>query len=222
MFTALFNMSNGMSLQSAFLLLVFAAVCGLIIAATALLTGPCSRHFSGSLVVLPMIIQVVILMVNGNIGTGVAVMGAFGLVRFRSAQGSAREIVLVFLAMAVGLATGMAYATYALFVTLIICLVMVLISRIDLSEKLQPLHLRISIPEDLDEMGLFDDILSKYTRKATFEGIKSIGMGTVFEMNYQIIMKDNRQQKAMMDEIRVRNGNLTVALSHNTPTHQSL
>ena len=121
MFTALFDLSGELSVAHALLLMLSAAACGLLIALCAALTGRCARSFAVSLVVLPIIVQVVILMVNGNVGTGVAVMGAFSLVRFRSAPGSSREITLIFLAMCAGLATGMAYAGYALAATAAVC-----------------------------------------------------------------------------------------------------
>ncbi|MBQ8093692.1 MAG: DUF4956 domain-containing protein [Clostridia bacterium] len=222
MFTALFNLAEGLTPATAILLMLSAAACGLIIAATAILTGSCTRNFAISLIILPMIIQVVILMVNGNVGTGVAVLGAFSLIRFRSAQGSARDITLIFLAMAVGLATGMAYTGYAFIVTLIACALLILFSRIPMPDAFQPLHLRISIPEDLDYNGLFDDLFSRYTRSHQFEGVKSTNMGSMFELSYEVQMAKPDTEKAFLDEIRCRNGNLTVALTHRASQHETL
>ncbi len=222
MFTALINLTEGLTPASAIFLMLSAAFCGLIIAFSAILTGSSSRNFAVSLVVLPMIIQVVILRVNGDVGTGVAVLGAFSLIRFRSAQGNARDITLIFLAMAAGLATGMGYFLYALVITLIACLILVLCSRIPMPDRFRPLHLRITIPEDLEYAGIFDDLFRKYTVSHRYEGVKSTNMGSMFELSYEVQLADNRKEKAFLDDIRCRNGNLTVSLNHYPQSHESL
>ena len=222
MFTALFNISEGMTPSTAILLMLSAAVCGLIIAVTAVLSGNCSRNFAISLIVLPVIIQVVILMVNGNIGTGVAVLGSFSLIRFRSAQGNARDITLVFLAMAVGLATGMAYTGYAFVVTILTCALLLLFSKVPMPDRLQSLHLRITIPEDLEYTTLFDDLFSKYTNTHRYESVKSTNMGSMFDLSYEVKLRDPTKEKEFLDEIRCRNGNLTVSLSHTPSNHETL
>ena len=222
MLSALFNISTEMTVPNALLLMLCAAGCGLMIAVCAMVTGHCSRNFAVSLVALPMVVQVVILMVNGNVGTGVAVLGAFSLIRFRSAPGSAREITLIFLAMGAGLATGMAYAGYALLFTVVVCAIMVVLYRVPIGEKLSPLYLRVTIPEDLDYTGVFDDLFARYTRHHRMEGVKTTNMGSLFELRYTVTLKDSRQEKAFLDEMRCRNGNLTVSLSRNAPLHEEL
>lgn len=222
MFTALFDLSGELSVAHALLLMLSAAACGLLIALCAALTGRCARSFAASLVVLPVIVQVVILMVNGNVGTGVAVMGAFSLVRFRSAPGSSREITLIFLAMCAGLATGMAYAGYALAATAAVCLLMVALYRLPLGDRLSPLYLRVTIAEDLDYTGVFDDLFDRYTRRHHMEGVKTTNMGSLFELRYTVTLRDPRQEKAFLDELRCRNGNLTVSLTRNAPAHEEL
>lgn len=170
-----------------------------------------SRSFLLTLVLLPSIVQVIIMMVNGNLGTGVAVMGAFGLVRFRSMPGNAREISSVFLAMAVGLADGMGYIGIAAFVTVVVGIVTVILMTLpDMSGQLLRKELRITIPENLDYSGIFDDIFGKYTRKSELVRVKTVNMGSLYELNYTVDMKNGKQEKEMLDEIRCRNGNLPI------------
>ncbi len=170
-----------------------------------------SRSFLLTLVLLPAIVQVIIMMVNGNLGTGVAVMGAFGLVRFRSMPGNAREISSVFLAMAVGLADGMGYIGIASFVTAVVGIVtVILMSLPDRSGQLLRKDLRVTIPENLDYSGIFDDIFSTYTRRAELVRVKTVNMGSLYELNYTVDLKNGEKEKAMLDEIRCRNGNLPI------------
>lgn len=220
MFTAMFNLSQGIGAGTVLMLLLSAAACGVLIAVTATFTGGVSRPFAASLVALPVVVQAVILMVNGNVGTGVAVLGAFSLVRFRSAPGSSRDITLIFLAMAAGLATGMAYVGYALMVTAVVCGLLLILHF--LRPGTQPMLLRITIPEDLDYIGVFDDLFAAYTRRARLEAVKTTGMGSLFELRYTIMLKDEKQEKAFLDQLRCRNGNLTVSLSMNAPAREEL
>ena len=167
--------------------------------------------------ILPLLVTAVIMIVNGNFGASVAVLGAFGLVRFRSAPGSSKEIALIFFTMTIGLAIGMGFISLAILITLIVtCLFYVLeksnFNKIQRSEC----NLRITIPEDLDYNGVFDDILVKYSSNYELERVKTSNMGTMFELRYNIILKDNSKQKEMIDEIRCRNGNLQVMIAKNT------
>ena len=167
--------------------------------------------------ILPLLVTAVIMIVNGNFGASVAVLGAFGLVRFRSAPGSSKEIALIFFTMTIGLAIGMGFISLAILITLIVtCLFYVLeksnFNKIQRSEC----KLRITIPEDLDYNGVFDDILVKYSSNYELERVKTSNMGTMFELRYNIILKDNSKQKEMIDEIRCRNGNLQVMIAKNT------
>lgn len=174
----------------------------------------CSQSFAITLAVLPAIVQVVIMLVNGNIGAGVAVAGAFSLVRFRSAPGTAKEIGAIFLAMAIGLATGMGYVTLAVLFFIIIGAFMILLNPIkfgngDKAER----TLKITIPEDLDYDGMFDDLFSRYTEKSSLEKVKTTNMGTLYELQYSIVLKTSEIPKAFIDEIRTRNGNLNITCS---------
>ena len=170
-----------------------------------------SRNMLICLVIIPVTVQFVIMMVNGSIGAGVAVAGAFSLVRFRSVPGNARDISLIFLAMAAGLATGMGYVGYALLFTVLICGIISLMSVINLggtSENMR--QLKVTIPEDLDYDGIFDDVFGKFTSAHELSRVKTTNMGTLYELVYIITEKENISEKEMIDEIRCRNGNLTV------------
>jgi len=174
-----------------------------------------SKSFVGTLAILPTIVCVVIMAVNGNIGAGVAVAGAFSLVRFRSAPGTASEIGALFIAMAMGLLTGMGFIIYAALFVLIVGLVMVIYSVIGLGEEKSELrrNLRITIPENLDYAGLFDETFAKFTTSHRLLSSKTAGMGSVFKLSYEISLKPDTSEKALMDEIRCKNGNLDISLS---------
>ncbi len=170
-----------------------------------------SRSFVLTLALLPATVQIVIMMVNGNIGAGVAVAGAFGLIRFRSAPGSAREIGLVFLATAIGLATGMGYvAIAAVFFVIIAIFALILTVTGFGAGGADERELKITIPETLDYDGLFDDLFAQYTRSAELERVKTANMGTLYELSYKIVLRDAHTTKAFLDALRTRNGNLNI------------
>lgn len=171
-----------------------------------------TANFAVTVAVLPVVVQTVIMLVNGNLGAGVAVAGAFGLVRFRSAQGSAREIGAIFLAMALGLASGMGYLALADILFALVSAVTLLLSALRFGERnAQERILRITIPENLDYDGLFDDLLDEYTASYTLDKVKTSGMGTLYELEYRITLKGNAAPKAFLDAVRCRNGNLNVS-----------
>lgn len=187
---------------------------GLLIMLTYCLGGRISKPLAVSLAVLPVIVQTVIMMVNGNVGAGIAVMGAFSLVRFRSVPGSAREISYIFLAMAVGLATAMGYIVFAAVIAVVVGAILVLFAKLPtrLGQKDEKL-LRVVMPEDLDYSGVFDDIFDTYTSAYTIERVKTTNLGSMFEVTYIITLKDAAKEKEMIDAIRCRNGNLTIVCS---------
>jgi len=172
-----------------------------------------AKGFVVTLALLPAIVQVVIMLVNGNLGAGVAVMGAFSLIRFRSVAGGGREIGSVFLAMAIGLATGMGYVGVAALLVLVVGAASMLFQTVTfgVGSKAEK-ELRISIPESLEFDGLFDDILEQYAKKSELFRIKTTNMGSIFELRYRITLKKAGTEKALLDEIRIRNGNLNVSL----------
>ncbi|MBE6552644.1 MAG: DUF4956 domain-containing protein [Ruminococcaceae bacterium] len=176
-----------------------------------------TKSFAVTLALLPSVVCVVIMMVNGNIGAGVAVAGAFSLVRFRSAPGSAKEIVVIFMAMGTGLIAGMGYIGYAALFTLIMCISFI-ISNIFISRKTQNDNrvkrtLKITIPEDLDYTGVFDDIFKEFTKSVELIRVKTANMGSMFRLTYDITLIDASKEKQMIDKIRERNGNLEIAVS---------
>ena len=170
-----------------------------------------SQSFALTLAMLPAVVQVVIMLVNGNIGAGVAVAGTFSLVRFRSANGTAREIGMIFLAMAIGLATGMGYvAMAAVFFGIMAAFTLILTTARFGAGRDSERQLKITIAENLDYDGLFDDLFSRYTNTHSLERVKTTNMGTLYELDYKITLRDEHETKAFIDELRTRNGNLNI------------
>ena len=202
---------NAMTL-SAFLMCIFAAlVLGVL---TALVFSFRNKH-SGSLIlalaVLPPIVTMVIMMVNGNIGAGLAVAGTFSLVRFRSAPGTAREICGLFMSTAIGITCGMGYIGIAAVFFLVMAVFLVLLSLFRFGETAaSSRQLKITIPENLDYDGLFDDIFEKYTSRHELVRVKTTNMGTLYELTYTINLKTPEVSKQFIDDIRCRNGNLNI------------
>ena len=188
-------------------------ICGFIIAITYSIKNKCSKSFSITLVLLPAIVELVIILVNGNIGAGVAVAGAFSLVRFRSAPGKGQEITSVFLAMAVGLATGMGYIGVAILITVIISLMNLIlnISGFGGSDN-NHRSLKIMVPENLDYEGKFEDLFEKYLTSYSYEEVKTSNMGSLYKLTLDVVLKNGVSTKAFLDELRTRNGNLDISL----------
>ena len=175
-----------------------------------------TKSFVVTLALLPAVVCVVIMMVNGNVGTGVAVAGAFSLVRFRSVPGTAKEICTLFLAMGAGLIAGMGYLGFALLFTAVMCIMFVLYNRLDFGTKKNAATFKtftITIPEDLDYSGVFDDIFSEFTTSHDLVRVKSTNMGSMFKLTYNVMLRDVTREKEMIDKIRCRNGNLEITVS---------
>ena len=193
-------------------------VLGLAIALIFKYKSKISNGFMVTLAILPLIVQVVITLVNGNIGAGVAVMGVFSLVRFRSIPGSAKDICAVFLAMAVGLAAGMGYLTLAVMLTVIVGIANVIYMSSPLGKEDKTSNeknagerrLVVKIPEDLDYYGMFDDLFDAYTTDVSLETVRTTNMGTLYELTYLVNLADPSQEKALLDGMRMRNGNLAI------------
>lgn len=175
-----------------------------------------TRHSGGfalTLALLPFAVGTVIALVNGNIGAGVAVAGAFSLVRFRSAQGSAKEICAIFVAMAVGLACGMGYVAIAAIFALIACAALLVLERFGFGEpREEEKMLRITVPEGMDYAGAFDGILAENTKSANLIEVKTTAMGSLFKLKYSIVPKKGMDEKHLIDELRCKNGNLEISL----------
>lgn len=167
-----------------------------------------------TLTLLPAVVCVVIMMVNGNLGAGVAVAGAFSLVRFRSAPGTAREISAIFIAMGTGLILGMGFIAYAVLFAVIMGLAMFAISAIQRTKKAYSTEktLVVTIPEDLNYTEVFDDILKQYTSSFELVKVKTTNLGSLFKLTYNISVKSDKSEKALIDELRTRNGNLEIAI----------
>ena len=175
-----------------------------------------TKSFVVTLALLPAVVCVVIMMVNGNVGTGVAVAGAFSLVRFRSVPGTAKEICTLFLAMGAGLIAGMGYLAFAVLFTVVMCIMFVLYNCLDFGTKKNAATFKtftITIPEDLDYSGIFDDIFSEFTTSHDLIRVKSTNMGSMFKLTYNVMLRDVTREKEMIDKIRCRNGNLEITVS---------
>lgn len=201
-----------------------ALVLGFVLALTYCYRSRHTKSFVLSLAVLPAIVCVVIAMVNGNVGAGVAVAGAFSLVRFRSAPGSARDIVFIFLAMCVGLVAGMGYVVCAAVVCAVLCVVVLAYQSLSIGPLGDSADrtLRITVPEDLDFFDLFDDILDRYTTYHELVTVRTTNMGSLYRLVYNIGMRDLSQQRPLIDELRCRNGNLEIAISHQEVNNEEL
>lgn len=191
-------------------------VIGLILAGAYMYRSQYTRSFVAALAILPAVVCVVIMMVNGNIGAGVAVAGAFNLVRFRSVPGSAREIGAIFLAMGAGLVTGMGYLAYGFLFAVILGAICMLYSRMDFGARRNGVlrkTLHITIPEDLDYTGVFDPILEEYTSERELLQVKTTNMGSLFKLTYNLTLRDPEEEKELIDQLRCRNGNLEITVS---------
>lgn len=212
MFTSILNSATGtLTIVDALICTVTSLVLGFIISMVYMAKGNRSKNLATTLVLLPALVQTIIMLVNGNLGTGIAVMGAFSLVRFRSVAGTSKEICSIFFAMAVGLATGMGYISFAIVITIIVSLVMFLLAKFNFGEtKAEERKIKIVVPENLNYTEIFDDIFEKYTNRNTIIKSKTINLGSLYEITYEIELKDKNKEKEMIDEIRCRNGNLTI------------
>lgn len=210
------DMTSVISVSDFLLCIGCSLLIGLILAFCYTFRSHYTRSFIVTLALLPTVVCVVIMMVNGNVGTGVAVAGAFSLVRFRSAPGTAKEITMLFLAMGAGLLAGMGYLGFALLFTLIVCLLNLLYHCFDLGFKKNGARyktLNITIPEDLDYSGVFESVLQDYAASWELVRVKTTNMGSMFQLTYQLTLKAAANEKEMIDKLRCRNGNLEIAVS---------
>ena len=206
--------SSGLTLYSAGICILVSLVLGLFISFVHMKTTRYTKNFIISLSVLPMISCIIIMMVNGNLGTSVAIAGAFSLVRFRSMPGNSKEIISVFLAMAIGLAIGMGQVLFASLVTFVLGLFILILTFTNFgNEDSKYKILDILIPEDLDYDTVFDKVLNKYTDKYEILRVKTANMGSLYELKYKIEIKDKVSEKEFIDRLRVLNGNLKISIS---------
>ena len=227
LFRGLFDseLTTVISVTDFMLCLGLSLVLGLIMAVSYMYRTRYTKSFVVTLALLPAVVCVVIMLVNGNVGTGVAVVGAFSLVRFRSVPGTAKEICALFLAMGAGLISGMGYLGFAVLFTLIMCGMFLLYDSLDLGAgKKKDLYktLNVTIPEDLDYTGVFDDIFTEYTIEHNLSRVKTTNMGSMFRLTYDITLKDAAGEKEMIDRLRCRNGNLEITVSRQETTVSEL
>jgi hypothetical protein len=206
-------LSSPMTLGQFVLCIFSAIVLGILASLIYSLKNYHSKSMAVSMALLPSVVTVVIMMVNGNIGAGLAVAGTFALVRFRSAPGSARDITELFFAVTLGLACGMGQLLLAAIFFVVFSLTSLLLSFSPFGGSGAARQLKITIPENLDYDGLFDDILKKYTSRYELVRVRTTNMGTLFELDYNVLLKKGDVSKKFMDELRSRNGNLKISCS---------
>jgi len=207
--------TDGLTVAQFFIIFFSAVATGIVFALLNFYKSKSSKNFFITIALIPAAVAMVIMLVNGNIGIGVAVAGAFGLVRFRSAQGNAKEICELFIAMASGLAFGVGYIAYAIMFTILAGLLLFLFNNIKLFEAKEDKSnksMRITIPEDLDYTNVFDDLFARYTKKHDLISVKSTNMGSLFKLKYNITLIDPSLEKEFVDQLRCRNGNLEIMI----------
>ena len=215
MFNTIFdNTATGLDIKTVLICSAVALVLGIAVAFTHMKTSRTTKGFVTTLVVLPMLVMAVMIMIIGNLGTSIAILGAFSLIRFRSIQGDAKELLSVFFVMMIGLALGMGHVLFAIVITTIGVVAIIIFAKTHFLEpNAYNRSLKIVIPEDLDYDEVFDDIFKKYTTKAELVRTKTMNMGSLYKLTYDVTMKKGIKEKEFLDEIRVKNCNLKVLLS---------
>lgn len=190
-------------------------ISGFLLSLSHMYKNTSSKSFAVTIALLPVIVQVIITLVNGNLGTGIAVAGAFSLVRFRSAPGSAREILSIFTAMAAGLATGVGYIGIAVIFVLIMCGANVLYTATRFGEQSKAeREIKITVPEDLNYTDIFEDLFEKYTSFHRLKRVKTTNMGSLYQLTYTLRLKNSEWEKELIDSMRCRNGNLEIVCNY--------
>ncbi len=216
MFNSIFDSTtNALDIKSILICSVTAIALGLVIAFAHLKTSKTSKNFLVTLTILPLLVEVVMIMVNGSLGTSVAVLGAFSLIRFRSIAGNSKEISSVFFTMAIGLALGMGHILFAAVITALVVFVNLILSNTNIFNlSAQPQTLQVTVPEDLDYTHVFDDIFKQYTSYAELVRSKTTNMGSLYQLTYDVKLNKTANEKEFLDAIRIKNSNLKVLLSH--------
>lgn len=221
MLESIINQTTTISIETLLYCSITSIILGLIISLVYKVTSKYSKNFLITLVILPVLVQSIIIMVNGSLGTSIAIIGAFSLVRFRSIPGTSKEILSVFFAMTVGLATGMGQLLFAVILTVLVSLILLLLNKTNFGDNKENTKiLKITIPDNLDYNEVFDDIFGKYLQKYTLEKVKTTNLGSLFELTYNITIKKEINEKELIDELRSRNGNLKIILTHPIDTNE--
>jgi len=223
MLESMLSASADITLTQYLILTGVSLVLGLISALVYMYQNTYTKGFVLSLVLLPTVVQTVILLVSGNLGAGVAVAGTFSLVRFRSVPGGAREIAAIFAAMAIGLATGMGYIAVAALLTIAVGSVSLILVKLKFGDQdVNNRRVKVTMPENLDYNKVFDDVFSEYTTRTELRKVKTTNLGSMFELQYEITLRDPAQEKAFIDALRTRNGNLNILLSRTPGNSEEL
>ena len=207
----------GITWQSAVVTVAIAFALGLLIAFVYMAThsfGVYSQGFVLTLVMMPIIISIIIMLVGSNVARAFSLAGAFSIIRFRSTMGDPKDVAYIFFTMAVGLALGVGFAAYAVLFAVMLCLIMFVLSKTNFGRKKNvPKLLKIMMPENMDYEGVFDDIFEKYTTSHEMRRVRTADLGSLLEVQYNIVRKNDMNEKALIDELRCRNGNLTITVS---------
>ena len=213
-FSSLFSATDSLTLRGYLICMAVSLILGIIIAACNTFRNRYTKSLTVTLVLLPVIVQAIIAMVNGQLGAGIAVAGAFSLIRFRSAPAQARDITSIFLAMSVGLATGMGYIGIAILLTIVVCVANIILSYTKFgSVKSGERELRIVIPESLNYEDVLEPVFAKYTTSHELIKVKTTNIGSLFQLRYRITLRNGVSVKAFIDELRIYNGNLEISCS---------
>ncbi|MBQ2622961.1 DUF4956 domain-containing protein [Candidatus Saccharibacteria bacterium] len=215
MFNSLFNnAATGLDIKTALICAGVSLLLGIAIAITHMKTTQTTKGFLITLAVLPLLVMAVMIMINGNLGTSIAILGAFSLIRFRSIQGHAKDLLSVFFSMMVGLALGMGHALFATVITAIAIVAIIILTYTRLLEPDQHERvLKVVIPEDLDYEDVFEEVFKKYTSRSKLVRMKTMNMGSLYKLTYDVKLRHGVKEKEFLDEIRVKNCNLKVLLS---------
>lgn len=215
MFNTIFDTSaSGMNIPTALIAAGAALALGLLLAITHMKTSQTTKGFLITLAVLPLLVMAVMIMINGNLGTSIAILGAFSLIRFRSLQGRAKDLLAIFFAMMIGLACGMGHILFGTVITIVAIIAIIIFTYTPFLEPNRSERvLKIVIPEDLDYEEVFADIFKKYTSRAHLVKMKTMNMGSLYKLTYDVKIKHGVKEKEFLDEIRVKNCNLKVLLS---------
>lgn len=202
---------------------LFSLILGFLLALSQLYKGKSTKSFSITVALLPLIVQVVIMLVNGNLGTGIAVAGAFSLVRFRSVPGSAKEILSIFMAMAVGLATGVGHIGVATCLTILLVAAVFLYSFFNFGDTSKTYReLKITVPENLNYTDAFDKVFKEFTVLNNLKQVKTTNMGSLYKLTYNIKLKDSSKEREFIDKLRVLNGNLEISCNYSPTVTEEL
>ena len=215
MFNSLFDPNSlGLDIETVLVSAGAALVLGIALAFTHARTSQTTKGMLVTLAVLPVLVMAVMIMINGSLGTSIAILGAFSLIRFRSIAGRAKDLAAVFAAMMIGLACGMGHVIFGAIIMGIYIMATILLTFTPLLEpNRRERVLKIVIPEDLDYEDVFDEIFKKYTSRARLVRMKTINMGSLYKLTYDVKIRHGVKEKDFLDAIRVKNMNLKVLLS---------